>query len=176
VDTWPAGDTRTKLAESRPSSLFDLVKLCDIDPKGEAFRYPLSAKKQGRRVRTLDSDLLDLDPGGVVAEVVEVIQLFDGAATGIEVYLDAKQGHAGGVPRDPGRVRRGGRERSTRTRRAGGVVMPGSSLGTHAGPRAHDATDTVFAAGTALIVPVPSGQQFRFGAPKEHLWQQSISS
>jgi hypothetical protein len=67
-----------------------ITRLCDLDPEGEAFRYPVSTKKGGVRSATLDSDLRRLDLGALVADVIEVIQLLDGADTGIDAYMDAK--------------------------------------------------------------------------------------
>lgn len=67
-----------------------ILRLCALDPEGESFRYPVSTKKQGVRSSTLDSALRHLDLGALVADVVEVIELLDGADTGIDVYLDAK--------------------------------------------------------------------------------------
>lgn len=66
-----------------------IEKLCELDPEGEAFRYPVTSKKSGR-LPTLDNDLRYLDLAALVEEVVEVIDLLDGADTGIDVYLDAK--------------------------------------------------------------------------------------
>lgn len=67
-----------------------IARLRALDPEGEAFRYPVSTKRGGVRSRTLDEELRHLDLGALVADVVEVIQLLDGADTGIDVYMDAK--------------------------------------------------------------------------------------
>lgn len=68
-----------------------ITSLCALDPDGEAFRYPITAKKAGLRSPTLDADLRYLDLGRLVEDIVEAIGLLDGADTGIDVYLDAKQ-------------------------------------------------------------------------------------
>lgn len=52
-----------------------ITRLCELDPEGESFRYPVTTKRQGIRAMTLDPDLRHLDPGAFVAEVVEVIEL-----------------------------------------------------------------------------------------------------
>lgn len=66
-----------------------ITSLCELDPEGESFRYPVTTKRQGRAM-TLDSDLRHLDLGALVADVVDVIELLDGADTGIDVYMGAK--------------------------------------------------------------------------------------
>lgn len=66
------------------------MNLCGLDPEGEAFRYPVTTKKSGRRSPTLDTGLRYLDLGALVQDVIDVIDLLDGADTGIDVYLDAK--------------------------------------------------------------------------------------
>lgn len=68
-----------------------ILKLCEIDPEGEGFRYPVGTKKKGPRAPTLDEDLRRLDLGALVREVSETIGLLDGADTGIDVYLDYKR-------------------------------------------------------------------------------------
>ena len=67
-----------------------ITRLCELDPEGESFRYPVSTKRQGARTMTLDPDLRNLDLGAFVAEVVEAIQLLDGAYAGIEANMEAK--------------------------------------------------------------------------------------
>jgi hypothetical protein len=66
-----------------------IMRLCEIDPEGEAFRYPIGTKKEGR-VPTLDSDLVYLDLGGLVRDVIEATNLLDGADTGIDYHMEAK--------------------------------------------------------------------------------------
>jgi hypothetical protein len=66
-----------------------IKKLCELDPEGEAFRYPVTSKKSGR-LPTVDTDLRYLDLGALVEDAIVVIDLLDGADTGIDVYLDAK--------------------------------------------------------------------------------------
>lgn len=68
-----------------------ILRLCELDPEGEAFRYPVSTRRGGVRTATLDGDLRQLDVAALVAEVVEVIELLDGADTGIDFYMDAKR-------------------------------------------------------------------------------------
>jgi len=65
-------------------------RLCHLDPEGEAFRYPMGRKRQGLRAPTLAQDLHRLDLGSLVADVVEVIGLLEGADMGIDYYLEAK--------------------------------------------------------------------------------------
>lgn len=67
-----------------------VLSLCELDPEGEAFRYPVGTKKRGVRSATLNSDLRQLDLGALVQDVLEVIDLLDGADTGIDAYLEAK--------------------------------------------------------------------------------------
>lgn len=67
-----------------------ITRLCELDPEGEGFRYPVSTKRHGVRAATLDEDLSHLDLGALVSDVVEVIELLDGADTGIDAYMDAK--------------------------------------------------------------------------------------
>lgn len=45
----------------------------------------------GVRTATLDGELRQLDVAALVADVVEVIQLLDGADAGIDYYMDAKR-------------------------------------------------------------------------------------
>lgn len=65
-------------------------RLVELDPEGETFRYPVTKKQQGTRQPTLNPELHQLDLGALVADVVEVIDLLDGADTGIDVHADWK--------------------------------------------------------------------------------------
>jgi len=67
-----------------------ITGLCALDPEGEAFRYPVTTRRQGVRAATLDRDLRYIDLGALLTDVVEIINLLDGADTGIGVYLEAK--------------------------------------------------------------------------------------
>jgi hypothetical protein len=64
-----------------------------LDPEGEGFRYPLTTKKRAtanRRVPTLDPGLRNLDLRKVYDDVTAVLDLLDGADTGIDVYAGYK--------------------------------------------------------------------------------------
>lgn len=64
-----------------------------IDPEGEGFRYPLTTKKKatvGVRVPTIDPALHHLDLRKLYDDVGEVLNLLDGADTGIDVYAGYK--------------------------------------------------------------------------------------
>jgi len=67
-----------------------IINLCDLDPEGEAFRYPVGRKKHGVRSATLSEDLRYIDLGALVGDVLHAINLLDGADAGIDAYLDAK--------------------------------------------------------------------------------------
>jgi hypothetical protein len=64
-----------------------------IDPEGEGFRYPLTTKKkavENRRVPTIDPQLRNLDLRKLFDDVSEVLNLLDGADTGLDVYAGYK--------------------------------------------------------------------------------------
>lgn len=64
-----------------------------IDPEGEGFRYPVTTKKKAtarRRVATIDPTLRYLDLRKLYDDVSEVLNLLDGADTGIDVYAGYK--------------------------------------------------------------------------------------
>jgi hypothetical protein len=82
---WPNEEATYRKVETT------ITALCAIDPEGEGFRYPVSAKKKnGVRSPALDKDLMYLDLDALVADVIEVLDLLDGADSGIDAYLDLK--------------------------------------------------------------------------------------
>ena len=81
---WPTDDQSFRKVESTVESLRA------IDPAGEAFRYPLTTKKKGKRSATIASNLQQLDLARLFADVDETLSLLDGADTGIDVYSEAK--------------------------------------------------------------------------------------
>lgn len=80
---WPSDFTIARVEAT-------IMDLAELDPEGEAFRYPVTTKRRGTRLRTLDADLRHLDLRAMVEDVLEVIDVLDGADTAIDVYLDAK--------------------------------------------------------------------------------------
>ncbi len=68
-----------------------ISRLSELDPEGQAFRYPVGTREKGVRAPTLDIDLRHLDLGALVADVGDVIRLLQGADTGIDVYMDGKR-------------------------------------------------------------------------------------
>lgn len=81
---WPADPAYTTVESA-------ITRLCDLDPEGDGFRYPVTTKRKGTRAATLDRELRHLDLGALVADVVEALDLIGGAETGIDVYRDAQQ-------------------------------------------------------------------------------------
>lgn len=65
-----------------------IERLVQLDPEGEAFRYPLTRKRKGERQPTIDPELQRLDLGALAADVLGAIDLLDGADTGIDVHAD----------------------------------------------------------------------------------------
>ena len=65
-------------------------QLCQLDPAGEGFRYPLSSKEAGTRSPTLDPKLRQLDLGALFSDVVRIVELLDGADFGMDFFMDAK--------------------------------------------------------------------------------------
>ncbi len=64
-----------------------------IDPEGEGFRYPVTTKRKAtsyRRIPTIDPNLRNLDLRKLYDDVSEVLDLLDGADTGIDVYAGYK--------------------------------------------------------------------------------------
>lgn len=64
-----------------------------VDPEGEGFRYPVTTRKKataGLRVPTIDPTLRHLDLRKLYDDVSEVLNLLDGADTGIDVYAGYK--------------------------------------------------------------------------------------
>ena len=80
---WPSDPSYAKVESV-------ITRLCELDPKGESFHYPVSTRRQGVRATTLDPDLRHLDLGTLVSEVLEVIQLLNGAGTSIDACMDTK--------------------------------------------------------------------------------------
>jgi hypothetical protein len=65
-----------------------VMSLARLDPSGESFRYALSRRKNGSRDLTLDPDLRNLDLGALHKDVSEVLDLLDGAQSGLEQYIE----------------------------------------------------------------------------------------
>lgn len=66
-------------------------ELQSVDPEGDAFRYPVSSKRGGRRTPTLPGELRHIPLSRFAAEAERVLTWLDGADTAIDVYLDHKR-------------------------------------------------------------------------------------
>ncbi len=61
-----------------------------IDPVGEGFRYPVTTKKRGTRAASLDHRLQKLDLEALYSDVMETIDLLEGADFGIDAHMEWK--------------------------------------------------------------------------------------
>lgn len=80
-----------KKAFDRVAGVVEDLRL--IDPDGEGFRYPVTTKKKAaanRRVTTIDPNLRHLDLRKLFDDVSDVLNLLDGADTGLDAYAGYK--------------------------------------------------------------------------------------
>jgi len=81
---WPGSSDQ--LAYEHIKATIEGLRL--IDPGGDGFRYPVSTKDKGR-TGTLNPDVTNLDLERMFHDVIETLNLLEGADTGIDAHMDA---------------------------------------------------------------------------------------